>query len=222
LQTLAGGVNAFNTGEVRKTLATNLPNYDALTAQSSQNILSHLKGQVPNDVITQILQQAAERGILTGTTGSPNADTAMLRVLGLTSLDLMGRGEQELSGAVARTPVAKPFDVTSLMVSPEQYQEAQYQSNLMAAAPNPMMAANAAYGAASSGLKQGLGSVGSAPTISGPPKWSAPATSWSAAPITEPPQVAMSATPGTYQSDPSGDPYSAYQSWLQSLPTDYE
>lgn len=227
LKALGSGIDAFNTVELRKSLATNLPNYEALNAQSSKNILSHLQGQVPDDVVNQILQQAAERGIITGTTGSSNADTAMLRVLGLTSLDLMGKGEQEFSGAVARTPVAKPWDITNGFVSPDQWQEAAYAASVAAAAPNPMAAGTAAYGAASSGLNKGLGSIGSAPTISGPPKYSGPATSWSSSNMgySEPPQVVGYANPGGYDhqpTEPTQDPYSAYQNWLRSLPTDYE
>lgn len=134
----------------------NLPQYGAMTGQSSNNILSLLKGQVPADVANQIAQMAAERGVSTGAIGSPNSNAALLRALGLTSLGLQQQGETELSGAVARTPTGKQFDPTTFLVSPSDVQGSQYLANLLASAPDPTAAANAGLLNAFAGL--GLGS----------------------------------------------------------------
>src|SRR5678815_1430978 len=93
---LGGKVNAFTDKAAINQVRQGLPNYDALVAESSANILKEIQGDLPGDVINQILRKAAERGIITGTVGSENANAAMLRALGLTSLDLMQRGEQNL------------------------------------------------------------------------------------------------------------------------------
>lgn len=130
----------------------NLPNYGAMTGQSSNNILSLLRGQVPQDVANQIAQMAAERGVATGSIGSPNSNTALLRALGQTSLGLQQAGEQGLTGAVARTPTGKQFDPTTFLTTPTDVQTGQYLANLFAAAPDPSLAAGAGLQNALAGL----------------------------------------------------------------------
>jgi hypothetical protein len=137
LSTLGTGLNTQIAQNAALPYQLNLPNYGAMTNQSSQNILSLLRGQVPQDVANQIAQMAAERGVATGSIGSPNSEAALLRSLGLTSLGLQQQGESELTGAVGRTPTGQQFNPASFLVSPEQSQEAQYLSNLFAAAPDP-------------------------------------------------------------------------------------
>lgn len=134
---LGTGINTQIAQQAALPYQLNLPNYGAMTGKSSQNILSLLQGQVPQDVANQIAQMGAERGVATGSIGSPNSETALLRSLGLTSLGLQQQGESELTGAVARTPTGQQFNPASFLVSPQQQQEAQYLSNLYAAAPDP-------------------------------------------------------------------------------------
>jgi hypothetical protein len=131
-----------------------------MIGQSSGNILSQLQGQVPKDVANQIAQMAAERGVGTGSIGSPDANTALLRSLGLTSLGLEQQGEQNLTGAIARTPTGQQFNPQQFLVTPGQQQEAQYLANLYSAAPDPAAAANAALRNAKQGFQTGLGSLG--------------------------------------------------------------
>ena len=159
LYQLGSGLNTFNTGQAINQIGQGLPNYGALVGQSSKNIGAELQGQVPQDVITQLLQGAAERGIMTGTSGSPNSNAAYLRALGLTSLGQMQQGEQNLTGAIARTPRPGLFDPTSMFVSPQQQQEAQVTQNYLNAAPVPSAAGTVGLGAAHAGLRAGLGSI---------------------------------------------------------------
>lgn len=63
------------------------PAIAALNKQSFGNISSEFNGELPQDVVNQIAQRGAERGISTGV-GSANNGAAYLRALGLTSLDL--------------------------------------------------------------------------------------------------------------------------------------
>jgi hypothetical protein len=128
-----------------------IPDYTDLAKQSSQNISAELEGQMPGDVVTQILQSAAERGISTGTTGSPNFNAALLHALGLTSLDMTKLGETELSGAVQRSPIAQPFDISRMFITPEQEQEAAMAANLYQSAPVPADAARALQAQAGGG-----------------------------------------------------------------------
>jgi hypothetical protein len=121
-------------------------------------LTSRLHGELPPDVINLLKQQAAERGIGTGT-GFRGAD--YLKALGLTSLGVSTDAAKELEGQIGRAPLIDP---NRLLVTPEQAQEAQMASNLYRAAPIPGAAANASLGNAQAGLRAGLGAV---PTFSG-------------------------------------------------------
>lgn len=154
---LAEQVNKFNIGQAAQPYIMGLPNYEQMVGQSSKNIGSLLAGQIPTDVLSQMSQAAAERGINIGSAGSDNVNAALMRALGLTSLDLMGRGETELTGAMARTPTAKLFDPSSMFVTPEQQQAAQMAANIYASAPIPQYAANEAINAARRGAQNAPG-----------------------------------------------------------------
>lgn len=138
---LAGGANQFNEQQLLQQLETALPGYGANVGQSSANISSLLSGQLPPDVINQMAIRGAERGVAMGSPGSPNATAAYLAAIGRSSLDLMGQGEQELTGAIARTPRAPLYDPSRMFVTPEQQQEAAMAENLYASAPVPAAAA---------------------------------------------------------------------------------
>lgn len=129
----------------------------SLTATSGKNIADLQHGIIPPDVVNKIIETAAERGVATGAPGGPNANAALLSAMGLTSLDLMGRGEQELTAAIGRTPTAPIFQPQSMMVTPDAIQQAQMASNLYAAAPVPAAAAENELALARAGM-------GSAPT----------------------------------------------------------
>lgn len=163
LYQLSGNVNAFNIGEAAAPYAANLPNYQAMIEQSSGNILSRLKGEVPTDVVNQLVQNAAERGIMTGSTGGPNENAAYLRALGLTSLGLQTQAEGELTGAIGRTPVPQLFNPSTFFVTPEQQQQAQLAANIYGAAPNPAAAAIQAQQTAQQAYNQGA--AGGATTV---------------------------------------------------------
>lgn len=166
LTQLGGGVNQFNTEQTNAMLSSLIPNYAGMTQQASGDILQNLAGNVPTDVINQIIQSAAERGVVTG--GGPNANAAYLRALGLTSLGQQAAGQQQLNARIGATPFPKPFDVTGGMVTPEQQQAAQTASNVYAAAPDPMASANAAMNALTRGMGVGGGGVSGAPGMTAP------------------------------------------------------
>ena len=151
LTSLAGAVNTFNQQQQQGQLIRGLPQYSAMVGTSSRNILNELEGRVPQDVLAQMEQTAAERGIGTGTAGSASGNAALLRALGLTSLGLQQQGEQNLTGAIARTPQAPLFNPASFFVSPEQQQQAESAAALYGSAPNPTAAAQAAMAAARAG-----------------------------------------------------------------------
>ena len=144
LEGTAGNLNTFNQGQIQGQYNMAIPNYAALTQTASGNAMSQLGGQVPQDVISQLLQGAAERGITGGMPESPNSNAAYLRALGLTSLGQQATGMSNLHQLTADAPVAPLFNPASMFVSPEQQQEAQFAANTFGAAPQPAAAAEKA------------------------------------------------------------------------------
>jgi len=113
---LAASVNQFMSGQAAMPYQMNLPGYQGMIGQQSGNILQQLQGDVPRDVINQILQQAAERGIVTGSPGAPGAGAAYLKALGLTSLGMQEMGAKNLSQVRQDTPVPELWNPMSLYV----------------------------------------------------------------------------------------------------------
>lgn len=125
------------------------------------NISSLLQGQIPGDVMNQIGQAGAERGISTGSPGSPNSNAAMMRALGLTSLGLQQTGMQDLTQAISQVPI--------------QQNQTSYETTDMsavraaaAAAPDPYLAAQQALQNAQAGIAAGGAGVRSgSPSVGG-------------------------------------------------------
>lgn len=201
---LTGNVNPFNTQQQLTQLESMIPDYGAQTTKSSQNILQELSGQVPSDVINQIIQSSAERGVITG--GGPNANAAYLRALGLTSLGMQQQGQKDLSASVARTPLPALARPESFFVNPATMQEAQTASNLYGSAPVPSAAAAEAIRQGNAGVAAGRGSVPQAPGIPMPTfgQGSIGGSSYPSAPL------------GTTSSNPSPDAYSNWQKWYNN------
>lgn len=132
---LTGRLNALNFGQY----TGRLPGYSDMASASSGNILANLRGEVSEDVVNLLGQQAAERGVSSGVPGSQLSNTDFLRSLGLTSLDLKNRGEQQFSGALDRVGKAPLFDPSQFLVSPGTVQESQQQANVLGAAPIPFL-----------------------------------------------------------------------------------
>ena len=184
-----------------------LPGYAGITTQASQNIANELAGVLSPDVIAQINQQSAERGINVGA-GSPNVGAAALRAMGLTSQQLQAQGQTDLTAAMARAP-----NVSNMLLTPEQVLTQQQLANTLASAPNPAAAAAANLAALkeslTTGQKQGTvggytitgGGGGATPTTPTAPTGvgmgggvTSPTTPWSA--ITAPTTTTTAAPAG--------------------------
>lgn len=113
---MAGGINQFMTGEAIKPFLANMPNYANLFGNLSNNALQGSKGILNNDVVNQISQSAAERGVGTGMTGGANFNTALLRAIGTNSYGLQQDAQKNFSQLVADTPVPQLFNPASLIV----------------------------------------------------------------------------------------------------------
>lgn len=160
ISNLATQTTALGNTLAKSGYEANLPGYNSMLGQASANTGNLLSGILPPDVIRQIQQAGAERGVAIGSPGSPNANAAMLRALGLTSLNLQGQGLGQFGQLMGMTPVAQPFNPASMMVSPGDLQSAQAAANLYNAAPIPWQAAQANLNAMLSGLNRGQATTG--------------------------------------------------------------
>jgi hypothetical protein len=88
----------------QQTAAGQLPGYSGDLASIGQNISAETAGVLPPDVIQQIEQAGAERGVATGSPGSDNSNAAMLRALGLTSLNLTEEGQKNFQSMLPSLP----------------------------------------------------------------------------------------------------------------------
>jgi hypothetical protein len=169
ISSLTGGLAGANAYGAQGAVASGLPGYSGMLGTSSANIQSDLMGQVSPDVWNQLQQGGAERGISMGSPGSPNSNAALLAALGKTSMGLQAQGQQELTGAVNRTPTGPAVNSAEFAVTPDQMQQAGYAQSVFNAAPNPTMARQADQAAlmAQIGAGQAAGGGGGFASIGG-------------------------------------------------------
>lgn len=161
---MAGGINAFNTQQQLNDLMAKIPNYQQLVMQNSGNIMSGLQGQLPQDVIRQMIQQMSERGIRSGLApGAGNTNAAYIRALGTNSLALQQQAHTNLQQTIQNVPKAQPYDISQMLISPDAWQSAAMAQSIYNSAPDPAAAAEAARRAVMSGI--GGGGGGLAPRV---------------------------------------------------------
>ena len=111
---MAGQLNPFMQGQAALGYQMNYPLYGGTRMAQSQGILDQIQGNVPNDVIDEVIQQAAQRGIGTGNRGGINA--AILSGIAGRSLSQVKEGREAFNVGLAQTPVAPIWNPMSLYV----------------------------------------------------------------------------------------------------------
>jgi hypothetical protein len=134
LQGVSGSINSFNQTEATRLAEQATPGLSALNARlmSEANAALDSQNKLPQDVINQISQFAAERGISRGTAGQFE-DLSLVRDFGLNLTSWRQSQQQQaasLSGqAVANSPRVNPMSPLQLAISPSQLLESQTQYN---------------------------------------------------------------------------------------------
>lgn len=148
-----------------------------LATQEQGIARQELAGQIPQDVIDQIMRSSAMTSLLSGTAGGPMGMALSARDLGLTSLQLQQQGvqtEQEAANAIQRwaniagglTMRPDQYQITpqqqaALTMQNRLYQQAtQQMAANIAAAPDPVLGGlnNLAVSALMAYLGHGMGS----------------------------------------------------------------
>lgn len=101
-----------------------LPGYGTSMSNVGSNIASETAGQLPQDVVNQITQTAAERGITTGMAGSGSSNANLEQALGLNSLALTNTGQKNLEGILPTLPGNTVANSPSMYATPSLYEGA--------------------------------------------------------------------------------------------------
>lgn len=163
-----------------------IPGYDQIIAQAGKTIGSRLRGEVDQDVASQLQRSSAGRALGGGFGGGSGMGRALsARDFGLTSMQIQNQGLAQAQNFIQQQRafgMAQPFSVSSMFITPaqrvgvmQQQQQAQYGRDLqaaqVAAMPDPTMAA---FGSA---ISQAGGFFGGAYTqraLAAGPKGSSP------------------------------------------------
>ena len=172
----AGGISLPNTTAPEATgtamglgneVYNQLPGYSSSVSNVGGNINAETGGQLPADVVRQIQQSAAERGIATGTSGSAANNASYLRDIGLNSLQLTNMGESNLNAELPNLPGAAISQNPGFYETPGQYLGAteasanlsnKQQQQQLAQANNERGLALARQGLAAGAAGAGVGS----------------------------------------------------------------
>jgi hypothetical protein len=173
--------NIDNSADIAALLEKILPGYGEMVKKGSDNTLALLKGEIPKDVQDAIYRSGAFKSLAGGFGGSGMSKSLTARDLGLTSLDLMAKGENSAQrwAGLTESSVA-PFEVTG-----KDQTDATFRNNLykqaveqfkfnVEAAPDPSAAGlfnlTSAIGstAASFGMGSALGGIGGGRAATGP------------------------------------------------------
>lgn len=155
---LGGQLNTWSNAQARAALESNLPGYTANLLQESGNVGNLLAGRVSPETLANIQIAAAERGVNVGA-GSPNANAAMLRALGLTTEGLQAQGAQQFAQMIAQTPIGKQFDYQAFLNLPSEEQQWQYLANVLKSSPDPAAAQWLNAAMAMQGQRAGYGAT---------------------------------------------------------------
>lgn len=150
---LATKTTAAEQSQLEAQLRRAIPGYDQLIQQAGKNIGSALRGEVSQDVASQLQRSSAGRALSGGYgAGSGVGRNLAARDFGLTSMQIQNQGLAQAQNFIQQqraVGMAQPFSISSMFITPaqrigaiQQQQSAMYGRDLtaaqVAAAPSPM------------------------------------------------------------------------------------
>lgn len=131
LENLASQTNQFGADQIQKLLEQVIPGYSAITTSESNNIQSLLKGEIPTDVSNAVQDSDAAKGLTGGFGGTGLSGKLTARDLGLTSLELTGKGLSSAESWIGQMDtISRPsrFNLASMFVTPQQQFQDTFQN----------------------------------------------------------------------------------------------
>ncbi len=129
-EALTGAANDFTRSQINKNLEAAIPDYSAINAQTSKNILSESKGEIPQDVQDAIRNSGAGKSL--GLGGGGMRESLVARDLGITSLDLTNKAltsAESWTKTISSIYDPSMMNVSSMFVTPQQQYTADEQQN---------------------------------------------------------------------------------------------
>lgn len=154
---LAQGAGAASGAGGVANLGTALPGAPEAQQTALGVVNNDLAGVLAPDVVNNIEQIAAERGISTGSPGSPNSNAALLKGIGENTQQLQQAGLTGLNALTAAAPTGPAFNPASMFLNPGEALEQENYNSQLGAAPNPQAAAMANLTALNRGASGGGG-----------------------------------------------------------------
>lgn len=116
--------NDKSNAQYRHDLFSVSPTLQGNIATQGANTQSFLNGQIPTDVAVQVGNRDAETSLLGGYGGSQSARNLTARDLGLTSLDLIDKGNAGLQSQLGYSQALNPYQSNTLdyLGNPQQYE----------------------------------------------------------------------------------------------------
>jgi hypothetical protein len=156
---IAAKVNAANYIQMMDQIRKGFPGYDGTILNIGNMIGDQTKGVVPRDVINNLTQFGAERGVNIGQgVDSPNTTAALMKAFYDTSQDQQKTGMANYATMMGSVPRTSLLDVSKMFTDPNQLYEANLLANTIAASPNPYARAQEEMNR----LREGVGSGSSA------------------------------------------------------------
>ena len=190
---LATKTTAAEQSQLEAQLRRAIPGYDQLIAQAGKTIGSRLRGEVDQDVQSQLQRSSAGRALSGGYgAGSGVGRNLAARDFGLTSMQIQNQGLAQAQNFIQQQRtfgMAQPFSISSMFITPgqrigamQQQNQQQYGRDLqaaqVAAMPDPTMAA---FGSAISTAGGMYGGAKMQQSLSAPtPSASVPGSTYSA------------------------------------------
>jgi len=153
---LATKTTAAEQSQLEAQLRRAIPGYDQLISQAGKNIGANLRGEVSQDVASQLQRSSAGRALGGGFGGGTGMGRNLsARDFGLTSMQIQNQGLNQAQNFIQQQRMfgmAQPFSVSSMFITPgqrigamQQQNQQQYGRDLqaaqVAAMPDPTMAA---------------------------------------------------------------------------------
>ena len=141
---LAQKTTAAEQNILEQQLRRAIPGYDQIIAQAGKTIGSRLRGEVDQDVASQLQRSSAGRALGGGFGAGSGMGLALsARDFGLTSMQIQNQGLAQAQNFIQQQRtmgMAQPFSVSSMFITPnqrigfmQQQQQAQYARDMAAA-----------------------------------------------------------------------------------------
>lgn len=130
-QGLVSGVNQFTRDQIQQMLEQAIPGFQKIAGSASSTISDLLAGKIPGDVQQAVQSASAARAVGGGYGGTGMHSNLVARDLGLTSLDLTGKGlSSAQSWLQTMNSIYSPgmMNVSSMFISPMQQFETEMQN----------------------------------------------------------------------------------------------